>query len=194
MRFDQNIVFNSNIRKRTMLDQFVTEDQINQILLLETQDRIEPTPVRSYMDRQHRYVDQDIVISNTCLLEENELPNSVITKLYNTFEMTIEDFYNVDPPEFFIECKILTYHPGGFFKSHVDNSDTHNNGRILSTSISLNDNFIGGDFKFEPMTENETKVPLDLGSCLLFNPCIRHGVDRVTKGQRKTFIAWARIG
>ena len=194
MTFDQNVLLKRETKKWCVIEQFVSQNEINQILALETEDRIEPTPVRSHMDKRHRYIDKSMVISDACLIEENELPESFLSKLYNIFEVFIEDFYNVDAPEFFIECRILTYHQGGFFKYHVDNSDMHVNGRILSTSISLNNNFDGGDFKFELKTNNETKVPLDLGSCLLFNPCIRHGVDRVTKGQRKTFIAWARIG
>lgn len=192
--FDENILFENKTKKWNLIKEFITLDQINQILALETEDRIEPTPVRSHMDRRHRYIDESVVISDTYLIEENELPESFLSKLYNIFETTIEDFYNVDAPEFFIECKILTYHQGGFFKYHVDNSDIHVNGRILSTSISLNNNFNGGDFKFKLDPKYETEVPLDLGSCLLFNPCIRHSVGRVTNGQRKTFIAWARIG
>jgi len=76
------------------------------------------------------------------------------------------------------------------YKYHSDTGPACMN-RTLSISICLNNDFVGGDFRF--WVDNKEHIyPQNEGDCIVFpsNFMFPHQVDTVTKGTRYAIIAW----
>jgi len=76
----------------------------------------------------------------------------------------------------------------GMYKTHTDSfSQTP---RLISISILLNNNFVGGNFCFF----DEYIIEKKIGSAVVFpsNFCFPHAVLPVTKGDRHSIITWIR--
>lgn len=85
-----------------------------------------------------------------------------------------------------------TYRKGAFYKTHVDvywetGEETPVYDRKLSISIQLNDpsQFEGGD-----LIINNQVVKLRKGQIVVFPSYVPHEVTKVTKGIRKSLVAW----
>ena len=83
----------------------------------------------------------------------------------------------------------------GFYDWHFDTfwGNPSFNDRKLSVTIQLSDSkdYTGGDFKFDPQYEppNEKDIRMK-GTILVFPSPIRHMVEPVKKGVRKSLVAW----
>ncbi len=63
--------------------------------------------------------------------------------------------------------------------------------RKLSLTLTLNDDFEGGQFLInEGNQNNATVVPATKGRCILFPSYMCHKVTPVTKGVRKSLVIW----
>ncbi|MGB0713618.1 MAG: 2OG-Fe(II) oxygenase family protein [Gammaproteobacteria bacterium] len=83
--------------------------------------------------------------------------------------------------------ELLRYHPGGFYKHHVDHSDS--NPRAVTLLIQINDDFEGGTLSF---FNGQFELRLRQGDALLFPSSFMfpHAVRPVTSGVRYTLVSW----
>lgn len=82
---------------------------------------------------------------------------------------------------------LLRYEEGGFYVDHVDSSYKHQ--RLISLSITFNDDYEGGDFSF---FEGEHVLKTKPGSALMFpsNFMYPHSVTPITRGTRYSMVTW----
>ena len=95
--------------------------------------------------------------------------------------------YNPYDYEIMAECiQITTYREGHFYGKHVDAGPGGD--RVLSLTVQLNNpnDYEGGEFVFEKYGEQKLKA----GQACIFNPRLRHEVQKVTKGTRHSMVAW----
>lgn len=91
------------------------------------------------------------------------------------------------------QLEILKYEANKYdagYKYHVD-MGPKSTPRHLSISICLNNEFEGGEFKFN-LANEEVQYPQNVGDCIIFpsNFMFPHQVNRVTKGIRYALIGW----
>ena len=74
------------------------------------------------------------------------------------------------------------------YKIHIDSAD--HQFRVLSISITLNDEYEGGDFVF--FDDSSYKIKTKNGTAIAFpsNFCFPHAVTPITKGIRQAVITW----
>ena len=74
------------------------------------------------------------------------------------------------------------------YKIHIDSAD--HQFRVLSISITLNDEYEGGDFVF--FDDSSYKIKTKKGTAIAFpsNFCFPHAVTPITKGIRQAVITW----
>ena len=94
------------------------------------------------------------------------------------------------------------YEEGMFYNFHTDSEDRSQCGedgtqRKLSLSIQLNDpsEYEGGELRFQHHGTDETFSEPQFahkGSVIVFPSYLRHKVTKVTKGTRKSLVAWCR--
>ena len=74
------------------------------------------------------------------------------------------------------------------YKIHIDSAD--HQFRVLSISITLNDQYEGGNFVF--FDDSSYKIKTKKGTAIAFpsNFCFPHAVTPVTKGIRQAIITW----
>jgi PKHD-type hydroxylase len=87
----------------------------------------------------------------------------------------------------------LRYKKGGHFKWHMDKGDGWRRvERKLSFTLMLSarDEYEGGDFQFFD-GEPQTIKKLGPGDMVVFPGYVQHQVTRVTKGVRRSLVAWA---
>lgn len=94
------------------------------------------------------------------------------------------------------ELQYTEYHAetGGFYDWHNDvdwESDNHWD-RKLSVTVQLSDadDYEGGDFKFENVGNPVQDDARKKGTVLVFPSHLRHCVEPVTSGVRKSLVAW----
>jgi len=85
----------------------------------------------------------------------------------------------------------LVYEPDGHYVSHVDckNDPSQELCRKITVLAFLNDDFEGGKFYIE-VSSKRHYPPQKKGSVLAFPSYIIHGVEPVTKGVRRSIVAW----
>ena len=83
--------------------------------------------------------------------------------------------------------ELLEYKTGGFYKEHLDFSET--TPRSISCSFILNDDYEGGEFAF---FDRELVYNLKKGSCIMFpsNFMYPHEIMPVTSGTRYSVVTW----
>ena len=96
--------------------------------------------------------------------------------LFPHFEPTIDTGYD-----------LLRYNTGEFYTSHTDSFKEQQ--RSISCSISLNDDFVGGEFAF---FDREIMIRLPKGSVVMFpsNFMYPHEIMPVIEGTRYSIITW----
>ena len=92
---------------------------------------------------------------------------------------------------FYEPFQLAEYGEGDFFDWHLDFGNGENSTRKLSISIQLSDpsTYEGGDLQF--MINNKTvDAPRDKGTVIIFPSFIMHRVTPITKGKRRSIVAW----
>jgi len=84
---------------------------------------------------------------------------------------------------------LLRYETGQFYTTHCD--DYKDDPRVLSCTVSLNDEYDGGEFTF---FNDEMLIRTNAGGVILFpsNFMYPHGVREVIKGTRYAIVTWFR--
>jgi len=98
--------------------------------------------------------------------------------------------------------QLSCYAPGQFYDWHVDMGVEQPNDvvfRKLSISISLNEDYEGGDFEIEHwcapnVTKRHTSIKgmRKTGSIVVFPSFLHHRVAPITKGKRYSLVCWFR--
>ena len=103
--------------------------------------------------------------------------------------------FDIDSAE---SMQIGKYSKGCFYDYHQDgdgvtvydtpeNNWLHNKTRKLSMTILLNEDYEGGEFKFYGNEENIIKGK---GTVFIFPSYMQHCVEKITKGNRYSLVAW----
>lgn len=105
-----------------------------------------------------------------------------------SFGVDITNTYDIQYTKYKAEQK-------GFYDWHFDTfwANTSSFDRKLSVTIQLSDGdeYEGGDFRFDPQYKPpDNKILRKKGTILVFPSVIRHMVEPVTKGERKSLVAW----
>ena len=101
------------------------------------------------------------------------------------------------------EIQITKYSMGDFYKEHfdayLDHQEDGREQRLISAIVYLNDNFTGGETKFDRL---ELSIPPTTGKLIIFKNCIGdtnyihpnslHSSVEVTKGQKFVATLWFR--
>jgi len=85
---------------------------------------------------------------------------------------------------------LFKYGQGDFFKAHIDDPNT-SFGRVVSVSMVLNDDFIGGEFEFERFN---VKIKPETGNIIVFisSSPYYHEVHPIVEGTRYVALRWYR--
>jgi len=92
---------------------------------------------------------------------------------------------------FYEPFQLAEYGEGDFFDWHLDFGVGENSNRKLSISVQLSDpsTYEGGTLQF--MINNKTiDAPREQGTIIIFPSFIMHRVTPVTKGKRRSIVAW----
>ena len=109
-------------------------------------------------------------------------------KRINAFGVDLTDVWD-------IQYTIYDAKDDGHYDWHFDTfwGNESSSDRKLSVTIQLSDSddYEGGDFLFDPQYEPPDKMSLrKKGTVLVFPSPIKHKVEKVTKGIRKSLVAW----
>ena len=130
-------------------------------------------------------------------------PNSWITGLCNHYIniSNAEADWNVNL-SYTSAPQYTVYEEGMFYEFHTDSEDSSQRPedgtqRKLSLSMQLNDpsEYEGGELRFQHHGTDETFSEPQFahkGSVIVFPSHLRHEVTKVTKGTRKSLVAWCR--
>jgi SM-20-related protein len=144
---------------------------------------------RDYVDAEQRSTKYAKVSDETRGATEEQL-RTLRPRLEEHFDLELGE---LQPPQF------LVYESGDFFGVHRDSSDEedaadYSKARKLSVVLFVNDGYGGGQLEFYGLVEGQPGmgIPLDArpGLLVAFPSGTRHGVTRVTRGERYTVVAW----
>jgi PKHD-type hydroxylase len=87
--------------------------------------------------------------------------------------------------------QVAEYGPGGFFSWHKDHGRDAHSIRKLSVTIQLSDpgDYEGGDMEFL-FGPDVTTAPRGFGTAIVFPSYVMHRVTPVTRGVRRSVVAW----
>lgn len=106
------------------------------------------------------------------------------------------EVFGVDIRELYdVQYTIYEAKEKGHYDFHFDtfwaNPTTYDRKLSITVQLSDSDDYEGGDFVFDPQYESPNKQALrKKGTILVFPSPIRHCVETVTKGTRKSLVAW----
>jgi PKHD-type hydroxylase len=85
--------------------------------------------------------------------------------------------------------QVATYSVGEHYDWHIDLGPGKNSSRKLSLSLQLSDSseYEGGELEFMNVKE---KTSREIGTLITFPAFLTHRVTPVTKGTRKSLVAW----
>jgi predicted 2-oxoglutarate/Fe(II)-dependent dioxygenase YbiX len=131
-----------------------------------------------------------IKMSNADNLKINQKRTDLDISLFRVMEQCLANYRGL-----FKSCSVsqdsgydlLRYNQHGFYKEHTDSfAGLH---REVACSLTLNDNFIGGDFSF---FNKGLQYKLEKGDALMFpsNFMYPHQIMEITEGTRYSIITW----
>lgn len=142
------------------------------------------------------FIDSDIRSSDINIHSINEDNRWIFERLDQVIKWANDNFYRFDLTGYsFFQFGVYDADKGGHYGLHVDTyigSNSLRNGmqRKLSLSILLNDDFEGGDFVVSLNGKKEDPIKMEAGMAVIFPSFILHGVNKVTKGSRKSLVVW----
>jgi PKHD-type hydroxylase len=128
----------------------------------------------------------------------NEDTKWIFEKLNCVIEQANDRFWNFDLNGYSaFQYSTYDVKEKGKYDWHMDtylgknNSNTDTETRKLSLTLSLNDDFEGGEFQIiTGNPKNPETVPTKKGRCILFPSWVLHKVAPVTKGIRQSVVVW----
>ena len=142
-------------------------------------------------------VKEQVRSSTVRWIDPNDTDSAFITNLlWKYVAFANRNAFGVDVTNIFdIQYTIYEAKDSGHYDWHYDTfwgNDT-NMDRKLSITVQLSDptDYEGGDFLIDPQYQNPDPDALKTkGTILVFPSVIRHQVTTVTKGTRKSLVAW----
>lgn len=134
-----------------------------------------------------------INISDPATIERNSIVRSKIDEDLHTCLVKSAQKYAQEFPHISISMdtgyNLLRYEEGQFYSTHCD--DFIEEPRVLSCTISLNDDYDGGEFSF---FDDEMIIRTGSGGIILFpsNFMYPHSVREVIRGTRYAIVTWFR--
>lgn len=127
----------------------------------------------------------------TFLQPDNETHAPIIHKLAQLAIQVNQQRYGFDLSGIYEPLQIAQYGIKDFFDWHTDFSNGQASTRKLSLSVQLSEpsTYEGGDLQFKINTK-EVHAPKTLGSVIVFPSFVPHRVTPITKGTRKSLVAW----
>lgn len=113
----------------------------------------------------------------------------IFRKLYDAIQRLNESYrFNVSG---FEGLQVATYHVGDFYDWHIDIGGDRLSTRKLSLSLQLSDSgdYDGGELEFMNIGSKPSR---EIGTLIAFPSFLMHRVTPVTRGVRKSLVAWIR--
>lgn len=123
------------------------------------------------------------------------LPNDetqwLFDKVYEIVQACNRDMYHFDLSSALDKLQYTEYHAGGYYDWHQDLSKGPLSLRKLSITVQLSepDAYDGGEMEF--FNYGTPQVPKTQGTVAIFPSYVPHRVRPVTRGVRKSLVAWA---
>lgn len=126
--------------------------------------------------------------NRVCNLDFNEKTQWIFQKLEEAIKQCNDSTYGYELLGFFDAIQLLEYHPGDFYDWHMDFGNLQFSHRKLSVVIQLTPayEYEGGTLEFF----NNGTAPKDQGSLIMFPSFMYHRVNPITKGLRRSLVAW----
>lgn len=110
--------------------------------------------------------------------------DSIISKIFNWIETATD--IKLKSKEYIPEAHMHRFKVNHFFKCHSDSEIMRNKRtRYYAVGFHLNNNYKGGEFIF---CDNNYVIDNTPGKVYLFNSYIRHGINPITYGERRSLI------
>ena len=125
------------------------------------------------------------------------IPFKAMPDMYKIIERTMKqvngNHFGYEGMQITEQAQFTEYPKGGFYDWHMDaeaNCQYEPPVRKISMTILLSDpsEFVGGALEF--MTEGNTPPDLKQGQAIFFCSLIRHRVNKVKKGVRRSLVMW----
>jgi PKHD-type hydroxylase len=131
----------------------------------------------------------DIRDSRVCFISPGHDTNWIFAKLH-ALVMAANQQYRCHLSGFREPLQFAEYESGGHYGWHVDVGSDITSGRKISASVQLSDgsSYEGGDLEFVNINIPEDARSID--SITLFPSYLAHRVAPVTKGIRRSLVAW----
>lgn len=134
---------------------------------------------------------EGVRVSSVSFLDSNELRNEIfdLVRAVNANEFGY-DIYNLAPMQYTVYDEANNGHYGWHSDDQISIGKPRYTARKLSMTVQLSDpsEYEGGDFEMERYSLNP--VYKNKGSVLIFPSTQVHRVTPVTKGVRKSLVAW----
>lgn len=132
---------------------------------------------------------QKIRDSKVCFVSPDNDTAWIFSKL-QAVTMAANQQYRFHLSGFHEPLQIAEYESGGHYDWHLDIGADVTSGRKLSISVQLSDDdsYEGGDLEF--LNINVQKPPRSVGSITVFPAYLPHRVKPVTRGIRRSLVAW----
>lgn len=101
-----------------------------------------------------------------------------------------DQFFRLQLSGFYEPLQLTKYEQGDFYQWHIDNGNKELSVRKLSIVVQLSDpsEYEGGELQF--MGDEGVFAPKDQGTMIVFPSYLGHRVKTVTKGERRSLVAW----
>ena len=172
-----------------------TPEQCDAIIDIGRKEKIQEAKIgNSEYNNNNSKLDYSTRITNVSFIPFNKIPpmydklEEVITNINLNYFM----FDGIKLNEF---AQYTEYNEGGFYDWHMDSHISGIEGptnRKISMTCLLSDpsEFEGGDLLFSEVHKGKAPIKLKRGQAVFFASFLRHKVDTVTKGNRKSLVVW----
>lgn len=132
---------------------------------------------------------QKIRDSKVCFISPDNDTAWIFSKLQSVV-MSANRQYRFHLSGFHEPLQVAEYQSGGHYDWHLDIGADVTSGRKLSVSVQLSDgdSYEGGDLEF--LNVNVPELPRAIGSIIIFPSYLPHRVRPVTRGVRRSLVAW----
>ncbi len=174
--------------KYRYVENFLTTQEMDQLSDFCKTKPLDYTPMKSHMDKSQWFFDFSVTNSKSFPWDEHQIPKTIASKLREQLDAFFEDVFLIDPIDYVLKGKVLSYEEGAFFASHRDTEPKSITGRLITFSIGLTDQYQGGELVF-----NNQEIRIKKGDCIFFNSGAFHSINHVTQGHRLAFAGTARM-
>ena len=167
-----------------------SREELDVILEMLEGDELEP----GLLSRDNTVPNTDIRVTDIKMHHLNDENSWIFDRLDSAIHWANDNYYNFDLTGYnFFQYGVYDSAKGGHYGLHSDcfwggKSVVNGLQRKLSMTVLLDDDYEGGEFVLQNgRRETIETVP---GRAIMFPSFMIHGVERVTKGCRKSLVVW----